>query len=68
MTLKWRAYVRPAVQYALLAVCCCTAIFKATPHNESALVQLCGVAIGIWNNLNANEQETVMSMLRGLRE
>ena len=22
----------------------------------------------IWNNLNANEQETVMSMLRGLRK
>ena len=24
--------------------------------------------LGIWNDLNANEQETVMSMLRGLRK
>ena len=25
-------------------------------------------ALGIWNNLSTNEQETVMSMLRGLRK
>ena len=24
--------------------------------------------LGIWNNLSTNEQETVMSMLRGLRK
>ena len=24
--------------------------------------------LGIWNDLNTNEQETVMSMLRGLRK
>ena len=35
---------------------------------KASQLSLCGVALGIWNDLNANEQETVMSMLRGLRK
>ena len=40
----------------------------APADRKAPQLSLCGVAIGIWNDLNANEQETVMSMLRGLRK
>ena len=36
--------------------------------NSENLTEKQKEVLGIWNNLNANEQETVMSMLRGLRK
>ena len=34
--------------------------------NSENLTEKQKEVLGIWNDLNANEQETVMSMLRGL--
>ena len=36
--------------------------------NSENLTEKQKEVLGIWNDLNANEQETVMSMLRGLRK
>ena len=36
--------------------------------NSENLTEKQKEVLGIWNNLSTNEQETVMSMLRGLRE
>ena len=36
--------------------------------NSKNLTEKQKEVLGIWNDLNANEQETVMSMLRGLRK
>ena len=39
-------------------------------HRRRHAAQLAGLkeVLGIWNDLSTNEQETVMSMLRGLRK
>ena len=36
--------------------------------NSENLTERQKEVLGIWNNLSTNEQETVMSMLRGLRK
>ena len=36
--------------------------------NSENLTEKQKEVLGIWNDLNTNEQETVMSMLRGLRK
>ena len=36
--------------------------------NSENLTEKQKEVLGIWNNLSTNEQETVMSMLRGLRK
>ena len=36
--------------------------------NLESLTEKQKEVLGIWNNLSTNEQETVMSMLRGLRK
>ena len=36
--------------------------------NSENLTEKQKEVLGIWNDLNVNEQETVMSMLRGLRK
>ena len=40
---------------------------KAYEPNSENLTEKQKEVLGIWNNLSTNEQETVMSMLRGLR-
>ena len=40
---------------------------KRTGNSEN-LTEKQKEVLGIWNNLSTNEQETVMSMLRGLRK
>ena len=41
---------------------------KAYEPNSENLTEKQKEVLGIWNNLSTNEQETVMSMLRGLRK
>ena len=51
----------------------CTALDVALSQffqedNSENLTEKQKEVLGIWNNLSTNEQETVMSMLRGLRK
>ena len=41
---------------------------KAYEPNSENLTEKQKEVLGIWNNLSTNEQETVMSMLHGLRK
>ena len=47
---------------------CHTIVKKGTEGNSENLTEEQKEVLKIWNDLSTNEQETVMSMLRGLQK